>query len=246
MPTQGLRRLALSLLVGGPYSTDGVPTALVAASWPAGRASERRARTVGSLVADLVESGQASLLDVRYASERAMAASTRPLPVDELVLAPAMLFPAVIVPPAPAVPSDWIPHLFAEAPLDELLWPDVSPLAPEAEGRERLADGLGRLHARCVAACGTGGMETDIRGRLPALLDLLSRSRFAGSEPPHPAVSAVMLVLSAVVGTEGTDAARELTGVLDAVRTMAGWVPPAAPWQVPGDVFADDAWLTLG
>ncbi|MEK8225959.1 hypothetical protein NKG05_07625 [Oerskovia sp. M15] len=31
---EGLRRLALMLLVGGAYSMDGVPTPLVAAAWP--------------------------------------------------------------------------------------------------------------------------------------------------------------------------------------------------------------------
>ncbi|MBD8000066.1 MULTISPECIES: hypothetical protein [Oerskovia] len=34
-PAEGLRTLALSLLVGAPYSTDGVPAGLVCASWPA-------------------------------------------------------------------------------------------------------------------------------------------------------------------------------------------------------------------
>ncbi|WP_168210044.1 recombinase family protein [Oerskovia sp. KBS0722] len=245
MAQEGLRTLALSLLVGAPYSTDGVPTALVAAAWSASRGFERRTRAMGSLVVDLVESGQASLLEVRYTSERATTASTRPLPIDELERDPARLFPAVVADAVSPSSAGWIPHLFAEAPLDELLWPDAFIGASGAEDRTRLADGLGRLHTLCVAASGTGGPRADLDGRLPALLGLLSRSRFAGAEPPRPAVSAVMLVLSAVAGAEGAHAVREVAGVLAAVREAAGWVLPAAPWRAPGDLFADDAWLTL-
>ncbi|GAA3219306.1 hypothetical protein ACFP63_15980 [Oerskovia jenensis] len=256
-PAQELRRLALSLLVGGPYSTDGVPAGLVCASWPDDDGVVRRARTVGRLVTDLVETGQVSLLDVRYASARAMVASTRRLPVDEVERDPARLFPVVVpaaVPPGavstvPVLPVDaagWIPHLFAEEPLDALLWPEVATRTPDVEGRARLAVGLARLHAVCVAASSTRGPGADLDGRLADLLALLSRARFVGAEPPRPAVSAVMMLLSAVVGAEGADVTREVAGVLELLRARTGWVPSDSPWRAPEDLFGADAWLTLG
>lgn len=280
VPAQGLPRLALSLLVGGPYSTDGVPAGLVSASWPSGEGFTRRARAVGRLVVDLVEAGQVSLLDVRYASGRAAEASTRPLPVDEVERDPARLFPVVgpaAVPSGTAVtatgpteavlatgttepvlatrttepvlaaaPSGWVPHLFAEESLDDLLWPVAPTRASDGDGRARLAVGLGRLHAVCVAAGAARGPGADLDGHLPDLLALLTQARFVGAELPRPAVSAVMLLLSAVAGAEDGDVAREVAPVLRFLRARAGWVPSDAPWSVPEDLFGADAWLPLG
>ncbi|KZM36203.1 hypothetical protein [Oerskovia enterophila] len=236
--TEGLDRLALALLVGGPYSVDGVPTRLVSAAWPRDQEHPRRARAARALVVGLVQAGLASLLDVRYASDRATAAVTRPIPVGEAVQDPARLFPV-----GAAAPSrEGVPHLFAEEPLDLLMWPGGATPAPDDEGRRRLSVGLGRLHALCVTASEADGPAVEID--VLALLDVLVRVRFAGAEPPEPAVSSVMLVLSAVAGANAADPVRDVAGLLAFLTERTGWAPSATPWVAPADLFGADAWLT--
>ncbi|MGW6005171.1 hypothetical protein ACWFNS_05070 [Oerskovia enterophila] len=235
---EGLDRLALALLVGGPYSVDGVPTPLVSAAWPRDQEHPRRARAVGGRVVDLVQAGRASLLDVRYASDRATAAVTRPIRVGESARDPARLFAVEVA----ATSREGVPHLFPEEPLDLLMWPGDTTAAPDDAGRRPLSEGLGRLHALCVAASETDGPAVEID--VLALLDVLVRVRFAGAEPPEPAVSSVMLVLSAVAGANGADPVRDVAGVLAYLAERTGWEPSEKPWAAPADLFGADAWLT--
>ena len=239
---EGLDRLALALLVGSPYSVDGVPTPLVAATWPSDGEHSRRAGAVCERVVGMVGAGQVSLLDVRYASDRATAAATRPIPVHEIARDAVRLVPPLPVDPA-AARGD-VPHLFAEEALDLLMWPDGASAAPDGEGRQRLIEDLGRLHALSLAASAVGGPAADLDVDLLALLDVLASARFVGAEPPDPAVSSVMLLLSAVAGAGEADVLLEAARVLTFLAGRTGWVPSAKPWASPAELIGADAWLT--